>query len=110
MWVRRSRAPRSAREGGDSTVARCAQQAGEGRLAAAGKQALAAVDHVIQWLEQDGDAVEVQPHARRIALTLGRALELALLVEHAAGEIDAESGRIAAAAAVRFATSPVDVM
>lgn len=43
-------------------------------------------------------------------MTIGRALELALLVEHGQWEIDASIGRSTAAAAVRFAASPVDLL
>ena len=44
-------------------------------------------------------ARRLQAHARRLAMTLGRALELALLVEH--GDV---------AAACRFAAAPVDLL
>lgn len=93
-----------------SRVASCVQQVSEERLAAAGSQALAAVDHVALWLKQHGDAIEVQSHARRIAMTLGRALQLALLVEHAKADIEAGNGQPAIAAAVRYALSPVDLL
>lgn len=69
------------------------------RLAKAGQQALAAVEHVSSWLSHNDDPRRLQAHARRLAMTLGRALELALLVE--AGD---------AAAACRFAAAPVDLL
>ena len=60
-------------------------------------------------MREHGDAVQVQSHARRIAMTIGRALELAFLVEHARWEL--ESGvRATLAAAVRFAAAPVDLL
>jgi len=71
----------------------------DGRLAGAGRQALAAVEHVSSWLSHNDDPRRLQAHARRVAMTLGRALELALLVE--AGDV---------AAACRFAASPVDLL
>lgn len=71
----------------------------EGRLAKAGQQALAAFEHVSSWLSHNNDPRRLQAHARRVAMTLGRALELALLVE--AGE---------EAAACRFAAAPVDLL
>ncbi|WP_129644929.1 acyl-CoA dehydrogenase family protein [Peristeroidobacter agariperforans] len=71
----------------------------EGRLAEAGQQALAAVEHVFSWLSHNDDPRRLQAHARRLAMTLGRALELALLVE--AGD---------AAAACRFAAAPLDLL
>ena len=48
--------------------------------------------------------------ARRFALTLGRALELALLVEHAQWSLDQERDGRARAAAIRFAQSGVDAI
>ncbi len=64
-----------------------------------GQQALAAVEHVSSWLSHNDDPRRLQAHARRVAMTLGRALELALLVEH--GDV---------AAACRFAAAPVDLL
>ena len=48
--------------------------------------------------------------ARRIALTLGRTLALALLVEHAQACLDRGGGRRALAAARRFAWAGVDLL
>jgi hypothetical protein len=69
------------------------------RLTKAVQQALAAVEHVSSWLSHNDDPRCLQAYARRLAMTLGRALELALLVE--AGD---------AAAACRFAAAPVDLL
>lgn len=71
----------------------------DGRLARVGQQASSAVEHVSSWLSHNDDPRRLQAHARRLAMTLGRALELALLVE--AGD---------AAAACRFAAAPVDLL
>jgi len=57
-------------------------------------------------MSQNNDPRRLQAQARRIAMTLGRALELALLIEHA-GET-AVAGD--AAAAGRFAAAPVDLL
>jgi hypothetical protein len=46
--------------------------------------------------------------ARRFALTLGRALALALLVEHAQWSLDNEQDSRPMAAARRFAKQPID--
>jgi acyl-CoA dehydrogenase len=91
-------------------IAQCVHGARDERLATAGAKALAAIEHVAQWLGQHGDAVEVQSHARRIAMTIGRALELAFLVEHAQWELDSGSGRATLAAAARFAAAPIDLL
>ncbi|MGC3996775.1 MAG: acyl-CoA dehydrogenase family protein [Anaeromyxobacter sp.] len=48
--------------------------------------------------------------ARRLGLTLGRTLALALLVEHGQAMLDAGRGRRALAAARRFAASGVDLL
>jgi len=91
-------------------IAQCVQGVCDERLAVAGAKAMAAVEHVAQWIRERGDAVQVQSHARRVAMTIGRALELALLVEHAAWELDATGSRSTLAAAVRFAAAPVDLL
>jgi alkylation response protein AidB-like acyl-CoA dehydrogenase len=91
-------------------IGECVQGVSDERLAAAGAKAIAAIEHVGRWLREHGDAVEVQSHARRIALTIGRALELAFLVEHARWELDSGGGRATLAAAVRFAAAPLDLL
>jgi alkylation response protein AidB-like acyl-CoA dehydrogenase len=91
-------------------IAECVQGATDERLAAAGEKAEHAIEHVARWVREHGDAVEVQSHARRVAMTVGRALELAFLVEHARWELDAGAGRTSLAAAVRFAAAPVDLL
>jgi hypothetical protein len=94
----------------NARIAQCVQGVRDERLAAAGAKAVAAIEHVAQWVREHGDAVEVQSHARRVAMTIGRALELALLVEHARWELDSGVGRSTLAAAVRFAATPVDLL
>ena len=91
-------------------IAQCVQGATDERLAAAGAKAVQAIEHVARWVREHGDAVQVQSHARRVAMTIGRALELAFLVEHARWELDAGAGRTSLAAAVRFAAAPVDLL
>jgi hypothetical protein len=60
--------------------------------------ALSAVDHATSWFTQISDRSELEAGARRFGLTLGRTMELALLIKHSA------------AAARRFATSRVDLI
>jgi hypothetical protein len=91
-------------------IGQCVQGARDERLAAVGAKAVAAIEHVAQWVREHGDAVQIQSHARRIAMTIGRALELAFLVEHARWELDSAGGRSTLAAAVRFAALPVDLL
>jgi hypothetical protein len=79
------------------------------------KAAAAAVGHAGQWLGATlgaGGPTAVESGARRLALTLGRALELALLVREATrskklGDADAKK---TAAAARRFWRSGVDLI
>ncbi|MDY6945928.1 MAG: acyl-CoA dehydrogenase family protein, partial [Pseudomonadota bacterium] len=78
----------------------------DARLAAAGQCALHAIEHVTQWLSHNDDPRRLQAQARRVAMTLGRALQLALLIEHA-GATGAASD---SAAACRFAAAPVDLL
>lgn len=85
-------------------VARSAAQASSGELAEAGRAAETAVPAAERWLlgAMGGGETAVESGARRFALTLGRALELALLLDHALWSWEHEDGR-AAAAARRFA-------
>jgi acyl-CoA dehydrogenase len=58
---------------------------------------------------QEGGS-EIEAGARRFALTLGRALELALLARHAQWALDAGNGAAALAAARRFAAAPLNLI
>lgn len=91
-------------------VKRSAATARQSKLAEAGEMAETAVSHAEQWLfrtmSEGRDAVEAG--GRRFALTLGRALALALLVEHAQWSLAEENDGRAMAAALRFAQSGVD--
>jgi hypothetical protein len=62
-------------------VQRIAATCGTGAVYAA--SAMRAIDHAATWLADASDAAAVQAGARRVTLTLGRALQLALLAEHA---------------------------
>jgi alkylation response protein AidB-like acyl-CoA dehydrogenase len=77
-----------------------------------GRLAVDAVAHASQWLlstfQQGQPAVEAG--ARRFALTLGRAVELALLVDHGAWAIREQHDGRTAAAARRFARHGVDLI
>lgn len=98
-------------------VRQCQQSARDQRLAAAGQIAANALAHAQSWWQhasQQGRPV-LEAGARRFALTLGRALALALLVEQAQWALDGEGAaahRAAAAraAAARFAQSSIDCM
>jgi acyl-CoA dehydrogenase len=93
-------------------VDRCVQAARDPRLVAAGHVAQAALSHAERWLKEAGQIGQpaVELGARRFAMTLGRALELALLIEHAQWSLDHEQDGRARTAALRFAQSPVDLI
>lgn len=80
------------------------------RLAVLGQAAMTAIAHVRQWLTTHGEAAELQAGARRVAMTLGRALQLALLVEHAQWSLETDNDHGGVAAAVRFAATPIDLL
>jgi alkylation response protein AidB-like acyl-CoA dehydrogenase len=76
----------------------CVENVSDVRLADALRVVRSALDHARSWLaEAKGD--ELEAGARRFALTLGRTMELALLIKHEAVE-----------AARRFASVGVDVI
>ncbi len=91
-----------------------------GRLTRAAKDAqlkplVEAIDssanHVATWASTAmADPVRAQAGARRVALTLGRTLELGLMVEHAQWCLDNKRGRRALAAARRFAQGGIDLI
>ncbi len=73
--------------------------------------ARAAATHAIAWVtEAMTQPDRLEAGARRFAMTLGRSLELALLVEHAQWCLDHGHGPRTAAAARRFARSAVDLI
>lgn len=93
-------------------VGRCVQTASDASLAEAGRAAREAVEHAGAWLSQasKGERTVLEAGARRMALTLGRATELALLVRHAQWSLDNERDERARAAARRFARAGVDLI
>jgi len=88
----------------------CVRGLKEPRLAAAGKQAIGALERAALWLETRQDHEVLQAGARRLALTIARALQLALLCEHAQWLLDNGGDRRGYAAAMRFSRLPVDLM
>ena len=78
-------------------------------LAAPGNAARAAVKHAAAWVtEAMTQPARLEAGARRFAMTLGRSLELALLVGHAQWCLDNGYGPRTAAAARRFMLNGVD--
>jgi alkylation response protein AidB-like acyl-CoA dehydrogenase len=82
------------------------------RLLEAGQKASAALAHAKAWSQQamqaGGPMLEIG--ARRFSMTIGRTLELALLIEHAQWSLEHEGDKRARAAALRFAQVPIDLI
>ncbi len=103
------------REGGagplfEAIRSRCKDTA-SAEVASAARVALAAADHAEGWLASNvanGNVLEAS--ARRFALTLGRTLELSLLVEAANWAVRAGKGNRAVLAARRFAAGGIDCL
>ena len=93
-------------------ASRCAESAKEPSLVAAGQQALSAIDRASGWLAEafSRGPAEVEAGARRFALTLGRAFELALMVRQAQHALDHGGDRRPLAAVHRFARTRIDTI
>jgi len=87
----------------EAEVARCL--AGAGGLGSAARRASEAVRHAAAWLSRAPDSEALEAGARRFALTVGHALEAALLVAEASRLPEGHPLRHAAA---RFARFPLD--
>ncbi|MCA9553700.1 MAG: acyl-CoA dehydrogenase family protein [Myxococcales bacterium] len=71
----------------------------------------AAAEHAQAWLTSNlQDRAAVEAGARRLAMTLGRTLQLAYMTRHAQGALDRGDGRRAVAAARRFLRHGVDLI
>jgi len=85
--------------------------ASDPRLSMPCERAAAALRHADAWLRENlAERDRVEAGARRFAMTLGRSIELALLVEHAQWCLDHGHGERSLAAARRFARSRVDLI
>jgi alkylation response protein AidB-like acyl-CoA dehydrogenase len=82
------------------------------RLTRAAEAARGAAAHAGGWLAANAakPTAALEAGARRFAMTLGRALSLALLLSHAQWSLEEEEDARAAAAARRFALNGVDLI
>ena len=96
----------------ESVVARCLETARDSDLADAAGVAQTSLDHGISWLAEAKGIGQraLEAGARRFALTLGRTMELVLLIRHAQWSHDHERDGRSLAAARRFAQSGVDLI
>jgi hypothetical protein len=88
------------------------EAARDARLREAGQKAGAALAHAEAWSQQAAQAggAMLEIGARRFSMTIGRVLELALLVEHAQWSLEHERDQRPRAAALRFALAPIDLI
>ena len=95
-----------------SMVTRMLESVRDGRLADAGRVVLSAFDHASRWLPgaREGGPAVLEAGARRFAMTLGRAMELALLIRHAQWSQEHERDDRATLAVRRFAQSGIDLI
>lgn len=91
-------------------VARCLSHEDDAGLTRAAEAVQRALAHARAWFEgaRSSGAPVLEAGARRLSLTLGRAVELALLVDHARRARGTDGG--AAAAARRFADHGIDLV
>jgi alkylation response protein AidB-like acyl-CoA dehydrogenase len=87
------------------------EAANDPRLRAAVERCQVAVEHAGRWLQKTlEERPRLEAGARRFAMTLGRATELALLADHAQWCLDQGKGERGLAAARRFARSRIDLI
>jgi len=93
-------------------VARCAEGCTDGRLGEIGRAAVATIDRAGEWLMRSyaADPIGVEASARGLALTLGRATEVALLARHAQGALDQDGDPRPRAAAIRLYARGIDLL
>jgi acyl-CoA dehydrogenase len=95
-----------------SVTARMFESVQDPHLMDLARSALASLSHAEGWLReaQGSDRSTQEAGARRFALTLGRTMELALLLRHAQWSQDHEHDSRATASARRFAQSGIDLI
>ena len=94
----------------ESEVLRCVESVRDPHLANAARIVRSSLDHAASWLAEAQLRGEpaLEAGARRFSLTLGRTMELALLIRHAQWSIDHEQDDRAVSSAHRLALSGVD--
>ena len=93
-------------------VTRWVESVGDPRLASAARVVVSTLDHAAEWVtkaEREGRPT-LETGARRFALTLGRSVELALLIKQAQWSQIHESDGRATASARRFASIGIDLI
>jgi alkylation response protein AidB-like acyl-CoA dehydrogenase len=94
-----------------STVLNCLTEAHDPRLAGPVSKTQSALAHAETWVTQTSVTdPALEAGARRFAMTLGRTIELALLIRQAQWSHDNEADDRSIAAARRFANSNIDLL
>src|SRR5215213_2578560 len=96
----------------ESAVTRCLESVRDPRLTDAARIARSALDHATSWLaeaERLGQPA-LEAGARRFSLTLGRTMELALLIKHAQWSQEHERDGRSTTNARRFSHSGIDLI
>lgn len=95
-----------------TAVTDCLESVRDSQLSAAAKTAAAALEHATSWFSEAQQLGQpaLEAGARRFGLTLGRVMELALLVRQAQWSQEREHDGKATAAARRFAAAGVDLI
>jgi hypothetical protein len=96
----------------EAAVTRCLETVRDPSLADAARIARTALDHATSWLTEAEclGAPAVEAGARRFSMTLGRTMELALLIKHAQWSQDHEHDGSSTASARRFAHCGIDLI
>jgi alkylation response protein AidB-like acyl-CoA dehydrogenase len=92
-----------------STVLGCIECAKDPQLVEAARKARFSLDHAESWLMKT-EGSDLEAGARRFAMTIGRTIELALLIKHAQWSIEHETDPRCARATERLAVSGVDLI
>ena len=93
-------------------VNRCLESVRDGALTDAARITKSTLEHAESWLARtrEKDQQTLEAGARRFAMTLGRTMELALLLKHAQWSGEHEAENRATAAARLFAGSGIDLL
>jgi alkylation response protein AidB-like acyl-CoA dehydrogenase len=91
-------------------VFRCLSSVRDPRLKQASEIVRFALTHAEEWLHHAESRGVLETGARRFALTLGRTMELALLLQHSQWSRDQQQDKQRIAAAIRFASHGVNLI
>lgn len=86
----------------------CRRAVRETQLVQFVEQSIGIAEKARKWTSAQSDPVAIQASARRVAMTIGKCYELALLAEHAQWQLDELKDRSGIAATVRFAACGID--